>query len=177
VLLHEKHHMESFEPLKYFIVMYLENVFFILPGIKKMAKKYFTFSELSADEAASRIPRGRSKLAGAMFKISENGLSGNMPSPAIFERVNRLADVAYMPNFMSLGKSFAVCVVIFIFMSIYTFSILSKSTEAYEMHSEGTCARNGEKQYDFAGSLMSDQSTCDMHIVQHEDAGECRSER
>lgn len=176
VLLHEKHHMERFEPLRYFIVMYLTNILFILPGIKKLAKKYFTFSEMSADEAASCAPYGTSKLAQAMFKISESGSSGDMSGPAIFERVNRLVDGTYIPSFRSLGKGFAACIVIFSFVSIYTSSILSKSTEAYEMHSGGICAQNGEKEYDFAGALMSDENTCDMHAAQHQDAGECKAE-
>lgn len=176
VLLHEKHHMEGFEPLKYFIVMYLTNIFFILPGIKKLAKKYFTFSEMSADEAASCAPYGTSKLARAMFKISESGSSGDMSSLAISERVNRLVDGGYIPNFRNLRKSFTACFVIFSFVSIYTFSILSKSTEAYEMHSGGICAQNGEKEYDFAGALMSDESACNMHPALHLDAGECKAE-
>ena len=172
VLLHEKQHMESHEPLKLFIAIYFQNILFILPGIGKLVRKYLTFSELSADEQACVKSYGKPKLASAMYKIAEQEegrLAADISSSAIIERINRLFDNAYVPNFKHLGRSLIACSIVFAFVSMAVLSALTNSTKAYDMHSEGLCTLENNKKIDFFDALTSEQKTCDMqHVVSHE---------
>lgn len=179
VLAHEKHHMENFEPLKLFIAIYFQNVFFILPGIGKLVRKYLTFSELSADEQACVKPYGKSKLASAMYKIAEQEegrLASDISSSAIIERINRLFDNAYVPNFKHLGRSLIACSIVFAFVSMAVLSALTNSTKAYDMHSEGLCTLENNRKIDLFDALTSEQKTCDMqHVVSHETSETCEA--
>ena len=179
VLLHEKQHMESHEPLKLFIAIYFQNILFILPGIGKLVRKYLTFSELSADEQACVKSYGKPKLASAMYKIAEQEegrLAADISSSAIIERINRLFDNAYVPNFKHLGRSLIACSIVFAFVSMAVLSALANSTKAYDMHSEGLCTLENNKKIDFFDALTSEQESCDMqHVVSHEANETCEA--
>lgn len=178
VLMHEKQHMESYEPLKLFIAIYFQNIFFILPGIGKLARKYLTLSELSADEMACADLGGKSKLASAIYKITEQderGSKSDVSSLAIAERVSLLSDATYIPNFKNLGKSLIACLGIFVVVSAIAFSVLSNSSKAYDMHSEGLCVLPDNKKLDLIDAITSGPNTCDMH-GNMQDMGECKAE-
>jgi beta-lactamase regulating signal transducer with metallopeptidase domain len=50
VLLHEKSHLQSSEPIKIFLIKSALSLMFFIPIIKILADKYFTLAEISADE-------------------------------------------------------------------------------------------------------------------------------
>ncbi len=147
VLAHEAQHMSSCEPLKLFIVKYLRSVFFFLPGIKNFAKKYITFSELSADEKASENSSERSSLARAILKISEqeehgrraSGASLSFLSLAMEERANRLSDGFYEPEFNFIDRSLVAGSLGLAIVSFLVIFIFSNSTRAFEMHHIANC--------------------------------------
>lgn len=161
VLAHEAQHMASYEPLKVFIVKYFRSIFFFLPGLKNSAKKYFTFSELAADEKASGSAAERFSLASAILKISEqeesrrlkSGASLSFFGSAIEERANRLSNKAYMPKFKFLDKSLVFGSAGLIFVSLLVFLIFSGSTKAFEMYSSNGCV---------SGDSLKNNSACDF---------------
>lgn len=176
VLMHEKQHVKNYEPLKLFIVIYFQNILFIFPGIKKLARKYLTLSELSADERACIKPKNKSKLASAIYKIAQCENCGSAIGPVVVERINRLADDAYMPNFKHLRESMVACSIVFAMVSVIAFSVLSNSSKAYDMHSEGLCVLENNKKLDLMNVFASDQSACEMSSVSHLDSGVCKAE-
>lgn len=153
VLLHEHQHMISREPMKLFVIKYFQNILFFLPGIKTLIKKYFTFSEMAADELATNNFKDRSKLSRAILKISEReegqllraGLSLSFFSSVISERVNRLSDDSYIPKFKLWGKKFVfgLCSVALALLTMFVF--LSDSSKAFAMHNNGSCVLGAEQ--------------------------------
>lgn len=163
VLLHEHQHMVVKEPLKLFVVKYFQSIFFFLPGIRTVINKYITFSELAADERASDDSVGRSKLARAIFKISEaeekqllrSELALSFFSSVIEERVNWLSDNDYVPKFKLWSKGFLFGLGLVTFGILTVFVFLSGSAKAYEMHNDGSCG--------FGKNEQSTALICDSH--------------
>jgi len=179
VLMHEKQHMESYEPFKLFVAIYLQNILFILPGIRNLAKKYFTFSELSADERACIESDGKLKIANAIYKIAEHKeyrSESGIASPVIFERVNRLANDAYSPTFRNLGKSLVACSFFFVILSAAILFALSNSSKAFDMHSGSLCVLADNKKLDLLNVFFDKQNTCDMHDRGHVENNICNAQ-
>lgn len=148
VLLHEIQHVRSYDPLKIFIVKYFNGVFFFLPGAKKLSCKYAVYSELSADEKASKDSEMRSGLAGAILKISKEKESMKSQKDAMLhfngsiieERANRLCDKAYIPRFNFLDRSLIAGSLSLAVISSVVIFAFSGSTKAFEMHGIANCA-------------------------------------
>ncbi|MBI5071454.1 M56 family metallopeptidase [Candidatus Falkowbacteria bacterium] len=183
VLLHEHHHAISREPMKLFIIKYSQNILFFLPGFKTLIKKYFTFSELAADELATDNFKSRSKLSRAIFKISEReekqlfreSLSLSFFSSVISERVNRLSDDSYMPKFKLWRKRFilGLCSVTLALLTMFVF--LSDSSKAFAMHNNGSCV-SGVKQNQgesLACNLDEGEQVCAEGSHAHKEASGC----
>jgi len=183
VLLHEHHHVVSREPIKLFIIKYSQNILFFLPGLKTLIKKYFTFSELAADELATDSFRNRSKLSRAIFKISEReekqlfreSLSLSFFSSVISERVNRLSDDSYMPNFKLWGKRFifGLCSITVALLTMFVF--LSDSSKAFAMHNNGSCFLGAGQNQNESLSCNLDESeqVCAESNQLHNESGGC----
>lgn len=103
-------------------------------------------------------------------------IASGISSSVILERINHLADVAYIPSFKHLGKSLIACAIVFAVVSITAFSVLSSGTKAYDMHSEGLCVLENNKKLDLIDALTSKQDTCTMEHVSHPDNGVCAAE-
>ncbi|MDP3057600.1 MAG: M56 family metallopeptidase [bacterium] len=165
VLIHEAQHMISYEPFKVFIIKYFHHIFFFLPGFKISAKKYFTFSELAADEKASGNSAERSCLASAILKISEQeenlrymtGSSLSFFTPAIEERASRLSDETYIPKLKFLDKSLIIGSLGLAAASLMFIFVFSSSTKAFEMHKIASCVAPAGSEGDLACSLISQQ--------------------
>lgn len=164
VLAHEAQHMNSFEPLKVFIIKYFRSIFFFLPGIKTSAKKYMLFSELAADEQASEGAAMRSSLASAILKISEQeenqskaGSSLSFFNSGIEERASRLSDETYIPKLKFLDKSLIVGSLGLAAASLLFIFVFSSSTKAFEMHNIASCIAPVDSEGDLACSLVSQQ--------------------
>lgn len=182
VLLHEHSHMIAKEPMKLFIIKFFYNVFFFLPGIKTYVNKYITFSELAADERATNNFADRAKLAGAIFKISQeeeryllrSELALSFFTSTIAERVNKLSDDNYVPNFRILDKEFLfrLCSVIFIMLFVVMF--LSDSAKALVMHNNGSCASNFDQSQVMATCNLDDgQQICNKEVDFQKHNGSC----
>jgi Zn-dependent protease with chaperone function len=69
VLLHEKYHLKSLEPLKLLIVKVLDRLLFFVPGYSQSINKYVLLSELSADYYSNKILQTNSHLVGALYRV------------------------------------------------------------------------------------------------------------
>lgn len=149
VLMHESRHMVSGEPLKLFIAKYFQSVFSFIPGVKTYVRKYFIYSELAADEEATKNEGGRVKLAGAILKILQHDgggarlLAANLAvsffGSAVVERANRLADSSYVPKFKLLDRDFIVSSLAVLFMVSSALVFLSDASKAFAMHNMSGC--------------------------------------
>lgn len=102
-LLHEKQHLLTREPAKTTIIKILSHLLFFLPGFQALTIKYFTYSELAADERATANFQNKVPLAQALYKIIKwkesravkERLALSFFSEATEERINKLADNNY----------------------------------------------------------------------------------
>ena len=147
VLCHEYQHLLSREPLKYFIAKYFQNVFFFLPAIKTLVRKYLTLSELAADAFAGHDSIAKANLAGAILKISQQNerqtigknLALSFFSPIIAERVNSLSDNNYTPKFKFFGRGLIAFALSLSLAASLFLLFLIDSAKAFEMHNINTC--------------------------------------
>lgn len=170
VLKHEAQHMNSYEPFKILIIKYFGSIFYFLPILKNSLKRYVTLSELAADEKASKNSLERSGLAGAILKISEreeyrilkSGSSLSFFSSTIEDRVNRLSNEAYTPEFNLFDKSLIIGSLGLIIVSFAVLLIFSNSTKALEMHSNSGCIAPNNSSGDLFRSLTGRQNIHNM---------------
>lgn len=105
VLQHEKHHLSNHDPIKLFVIKVTSKMLFFVPGLKALAKQYFVFSELAADESATQNFQNKAPLAQALSKIihwhqqfiAKKNLAVSFFDSVLPERINKLADAAYVP--------------------------------------------------------------------------------
>ena len=183
VLLHENSHMIAKEPLKLFIIKLFYSIFFFLPGIKTYVNKYVTFSELAADELATNNFADGSKLAGAIFKISQqeekhllrSELALSFFTSTIAERVNKLSDNNYVPKFQVWGKEFLLRLCSVAFIILFTFVFLSDSTKALTMHNNGGCSIGAEQNQNIETTcnLNNNQQICSEELSSHPHMNGC----
>lgn len=169
VLSHETQHMNSHEPLKIFVVKYIRNIFFFLPGLRSSVKKYITFSELAADEKASGNSAARSSLASAILKIAEHeqyqlkqGAPLSYFSSSIEERASRLSDEAYNLEFKFLDKSLIVGSLGMVVVSLLFIFIFSTGAKAFEMHRIENCITPAAPKTDLVCSLAGGENILDI---------------
>lgn len=106
VLLHERFHLNSGEPIKLLLVKVISLLLFFVPGIKLLAKKYLAFSELSADDAATQNFTDKIPLASALHKIIgweqkqalDKLFALSFFSAVTEERILKLTDESYTPS-------------------------------------------------------------------------------
>lgn len=105
VLLHEKTHLQAYEPSKILLLKIIATVFFWLPFLKLLLNQYLTYAELEADQQATSGWRYKTDLAGALCKIIKNKeqrFSTHNLALSFFavtdERINKLLDIEYLPQ-------------------------------------------------------------------------------
>jgi len=184
VLLHENQHMMVREPAKIFIIKCFQHIFFFLPGLKETIKKYLAYSELAADESATANFTDKSKLARALLKISEaeertvlrRGLALSFFSSIFAERIKKLSDNAYIPNFKIWGKGFAISLSAVALICLIAFIFVADSTKAFDMHIDGFCGASDAIAPSTGASCSLDplQPTCSLHGADHVDMSGCR---
>lgn len=77
VLLHERRHAHSYDPLWLATGRILARALFFVPGLRRLAAQQEALAELSADESAiDAAPENRSALARAMLSFAEESDSG-----------------------------------------------------------------------------------------------------
>lgn len=142
VLLHENSHLTSYEPAKLFFVKFFCSIFFFLPGLKTGARRYATYSELAADELATNNFTDKPRLAIAILKISEkedqillrDGLALSFFTSTIEERVNKLADNNYTPQFRLFGRGVLFNLSVLAFAIMLLVGLTADSAKAFAMH-------------------------------------------
>lgn len=72
ILLHEKNHLASRDPLKIFIVNTIRKCLLFLPGLRKLMNRFEIGLELSADEHATNHFKEVRSLGTALIKIAED---------------------------------------------------------------------------------------------------------
>lgn len=165
VLEHEKCHLLSRDPSKLFFIKITTKILFFVPGLKTLAQQYKVFSEMAADEMATRGFVDKSPLAQALLKIirwqeqivSKNNLAISFFDSVLAERINRLADISYEPKIkIARGKFFFnlfLLLVAFVSMGLmlnFSGTVISSKTNSFcsareevsrqcPMASAGTC--------------------------------------
>lgn len=101
VLIHERHHLLSRDPLKIWISRALSSALFFLPVARELRDRYMSGKEIAADEVSATLVRSELPLASALLKLlgAKSQLSGLEQLAAIGsfnvteERIQRLLDV------------------------------------------------------------------------------------
>lgn len=125
VLRHEKSHMLNNEPMKLFLAGTISKVLFFIPGLKPLLRQYSTFSELAADESATRGFRDKGALINALckiIKIEEKSVVKDNMAITFFaannERIDKLVNSEYNPKFAKYAMKFAQSMAFLIFIFI-----------------------------------------------------------
>ncbi|MEK7644243.1 MAG: M56 family metallopeptidase [Patescibacteria group bacterium] len=172
VMLHENSHRRSYEPAKLFIVKFFCSIFFFLPGLKTYARQYATYSELAADEKATNNFTDKPRLAIAILKISEkedrillrDGLALSFFSSTIEERVNKLADNNYTPQFRLLGRGVLFNLGALVIAVMLLVGLTADSSAAFAMHNRSCSADSKESTENATACLSnSNQLSCEAN--------------
>lgn len=70
VMLHERHHLRSRDPLKILLTRALGRAFFFLPLIAELGRYYLVAKEVEADRAVIRAQGGGRQLAAVLLKLA-----------------------------------------------------------------------------------------------------------
>jgi len=149
VLLHEQHHLLSHGPLKIFIVKALLKILFWLPGLKYFSNQYLVFSELAADEWATESFKNKICLASALSKalnwrkelLIKNELAISFFADLVMEeRVNKLADDNYQPQFRIFNFHLVAGVFSLSLIFIFIFGLFSFSNSALASSTNNSCS-------------------------------------
>ncbi len=73
VLLHERHHVESRDPLKILVSRAFGVGLFFLPAAQDLRDRYLVGKEIAADASAAQAARSEVPLASALFKLLSHG--------------------------------------------------------------------------------------------------------
>lgn len=133
VLQHEKHHLDTYEPIKIFFVKAIAKLLFFLPGIKSLTEQYLVFSEITADQKATNNFQDKGPLARALYKymklnervVLQKNLAISYFSPTT-ERINKLIDDENIPKFQLFTPKLLISVLVLIF-SFFAFNTLLSS--------------------------------------------------
>lgn len=146
VLLHEKEHLKRKDPLKFYILRCIRDIFWFIPGIKKIVQKFRTACELSADFSATLGFQKKSPLARALYKVinfkknspSKDSLAISYFSSVIDERINILSDSENAHTYAStlkIQETFSALIFIFATFGIFYNIFLSAPVNTTLEHS------------------------------------------
>lgn len=80
VFLHELHHKKRFDPLRFFILNFLKDVFFYIPMAGYFIGRIRIKKELEADDAVVAVMKEPVSLAGALLKAASFGAAACNPA-------------------------------------------------------------------------------------------------
>lgn len=172
VLAHEKHHLQTYEPLKILLVNSIIKCFFFIPAFKLLAKQYIAFSELSADEEATNGFKEKGPLAGAMYKIMnhkdqfsvENELALSFFTSTTEVRINKLTNNNYFPRIHTI---IPILITVFSIVFLFTsFDVLASSSESIIYSHEG-CREMTEAMDSECQMLQSVTPVCEMDYLKN----------
>ncbi len=168
VLSHEQHHVITHEPIKMLLVKLLSRSLWFIPWFNLLAKKYFTYAELAADEYATGQLRDKASLARALDTIiswgskitARDSLALSWFETVTEERINKLVDDRYLPRFTiftfrSVASSLALGFMVFFSRPLFTNSQIIITQGA-----PGSCARAA------IHTVADAQEQCVAHTIQ-----------
>jgi beta-lactamase regulating signal transducer with metallopeptidase domain len=169
VLLHEKMHIKNMEPIKMFLVKSAEKILFFLPGLKSLAKQYFIYAEMAADELATFGFKNKTPLAGALCKVMDlekkSALGKKQLAVSFFnitdERINKLIDNDYKPKYRLNSAKLAIDFLILILMAFSFFQIKNYDLALAENHHYDSCSHQQDMQKESC-EIFQVKSTCQM---------------
>ena len=141
ILLHEKNHLKSYDPLKLFLVNAIRKSLFFIPGLNHLASQFEIGLELAADERATNNLKETQSLSKALIKIIDLDQTLNhrvnhdvaVTFLSVTEaRIDRLIDSHYKPRFKWFTPKLVMSFVVIIGLSVLFFNtqaILAKTTE------------------------------------------------
>lgn len=148
VLQHEKCHLDNHDPIKLFLIKVTSKILFFVPGLKILAKQYLVFSELAADEAATKNFVNKAPLAQALAKIiywhqklmPKTNLAVSFFDAVLPERINKLADDNYEPKLRIISPKLIINSFI-LFIILASFGVLVNSSgAALSSHANNSCS-------------------------------------
>ncbi len=168
VLAHEQHHVITHEPIKMLFVKLLSKSLWFIPWFNLLAKKYFTYAELAADEHATGQLRDKASLARALDTIiswgsvltARDSLALSFFETVTEERINKLVDDRYLPRFTiftfrSVASSLALGFLVFFSRPLFTNSQMMVTPGAPD-----SCARAA------IHTVADAREQCVMHTIQ-----------
>lgn len=145
VFLHELHHKKSKDPLKFFLLTVLKDMFFYLPMVKELADRARFNKECTADLSAVRSMKEPYSLASAIIKAARFGnaafsASSGLTDSGAEERVRRLVgdSTATAPLVSAKAVALSVAGIIFVLFSlsapVYAYKPEKCTTKHCEKH-------------------------------------------
>ncbi len=148
VLLHEKYHMKSFDPLKILLSRSLSISFFFLPILSDLEYRYFLSKELSSDyfvfKEMGEVRYLKSALAKVLLSpmLSIEGLISFADKPTLEERIQILTgkqELKYpTPPFINVALSLSILLLSLILLKAPVYSTANASgNHSYVVCSQG----------------------------------------
>ncbi len=140
VLVHEEHHAVERDPLKIVILRFIADIFFFIPLMKYLIKKFEEAMEKSADDEVRGHGINELSLASALLKVQKNGGAilpvasfADLDSKSLIEsRVVRLIKPEKESRFRIPKKIISATVLIYLVLLVSAFtlpeSLLSNKT-------------------------------------------------
>jgi len=148
VLQHEKHHLINHDPIKLFLVKVTSKILFFVPGLKILARQYLIFSELAADESATKNFINKAPLAQALAKIiywhqkliAKTNLAVSFFDAVLPERINKLTDDDYEPK-LGIVSPRLIINSFLLFITLTSFGVLvNSSSAAISQNTNSSCS-------------------------------------
>ncbi|MBI5235500.1 MAG: M56 family metallopeptidase [Deltaproteobacteria bacterium] len=149
VFLHELHHKQSFDPLRYFALKFFRDAFFYVPAVKCVVNRIKVKRENEADDAAMKTIGTPLPLASALLKATAFNTavchSVSISGASVGERVERLItgkdNAASRRPIKTVAASAAVAAFLLLTLSIP----LEASSNAKQDCTESRCATHVDR--------------------------------
>ncbi len=153
VFLHELHHKRRLDPLRFFLLMLLKDMFFYIPLIKYLVSYIRFKKEHEADDAAV-ISADELNLAGALLKVAAfqrdmammpASITGGIEGGAIAARIRRLVEGREVRFKLPSVKTVAVSLSMTAFMALSVAMPLNASYPGSRECAKTQCAMHSKK--------------------------------
>ncbi len=154
VLIHEEHHAVEKDPLKIVVVRFIADVFFFVPLMRYLIRKFEEAMEKSADDEVKRQGMDELSLASALLKVQKNGGAilpvasfADIDSQSLIEsRVVRLIKPEEEKRFRIPKKIISVTALIYLILLISAFTLpenllSKKSGECIHAEEHTSCSQ------------------------------------
>lgn len=149
VFVHELHHKRHFDPLRYFLLNFLKNMFFYLPVIRWVVNQLRVKRENDADDAAALTAGTPLPLASALLKATAfnkaYSFQTSISGASVGERIQRLIVGKDGASNRPPIKTVVASAVITVFLTLTLALPIEASKDAKQTCSESRCAKHVDK--------------------------------